>query len=106
MANSEDPDLTSPLCQNTVLNRNFALGRMIHAIFQALLIFEPRHNKTCLGFPTRSDIKWATQPRRMVSGLKFLNYEEERLYYEVKTKAVIRCAVTTQLICAFVLAYA
>ena len=37
--------------------------------------------KTCLGFPTRSDINWAVWPQKMARGLNFRIQEEERLYY-------------------------
>ena len=42
----------------------------------------------------------------MVRGLKFRIKDEEGLYYVAKTKVLISCAVTAQLICAFVFAYA
>ena len=42
----------------------------------------------------------------MARGLKFRIKKVERLHYVVKTKALISCAVTAQLICAFVFAYA
>ena len=40
----------------------------------------------------------------MARCLKFLIWEVEVLYYVVKTKVLIRCTVTVQLICAFVFA--
>ena len=43
--------------------------------------------------------------RRWLRGLKLRIKEEEGLYYEAKTKKLIICAVTVQLICAFVFAY-
>ena len=49
----------------------------------------------------------AAQLLNMARGLKFWIYEVEGLYYPlVKTKALISCEVTTQLICVFVFAYA
>ena len=43
----------------------------------------------------------------MARGLKFRIWEVERFYYPIpKTKALISCAVTAQLICVFVFAYA
>ena len=35
------------------------------------VIAEPRHEKTCLGFPARSSTNWAVQPQVMVRGLNF-----------------------------------
>ena len=68
---------------------------------------EPCHEKTCLwGFPTRSGINRAAQPPKMARGLKFWIQKVEELPYEAKTKALISCVVTVQLICAFVFAYA
>ena len=61
------------------------------------------------GFSTSSDKNWAVQPDKMDKGLKFLIQEEEGLYCTVcvvKTKVLISCVVTVQLICAFVLTYA
>ena len=57
------------------------------------------------GFPTRQ----AVQPQKMARGLKFWIKEVEGLYYlnyVAKTKALIGCVVTAQLICVFVFAYA
>ena len=49
---------------------------------------------------------FTVQPHKMARGLTFRNWEEARVYYHVsKTKALISCAVTKQLICAFVFAY-
>ena len=59
-------------------------------------------------FPTRSDTIQALQPQKMAKGLKFQIYEVEdcTIGHVAKTKVLIRCAVTAQLICAFVLTYA
>ena len=65
-----------------------------------------------LGFPTRSDTNRAVQPQKTVRGLKFQDlgsrYVDKRdcTIYIAKTKALISCAVTAQLICVFVFAYA
>ena len=56
-------------------------------------------------FPTRSDTNPAVQPQKMARGLKFWKWRDCTIYV-VKTKAQISCAVTAQLICAFVFAYA
>ena len=49
----------------------------------------------------------AVQPQKMTRGLKFRIYVEEGLYYPYsENKALISCAVTAQLICVFVFAYA
>ena len=58
------------------------------------------------GFSTRSDTNQAIKPHKTVRGLKFLIQEEVLYYICSKTKALIRCAVTAQLICAFVFEYA
>ena len=55
------------------------------------------------GFWTRSDTNQAVQPQEMARGLKFRGIV---LFYVVKTKTLIRCTVTLQLICAFVFTYA
>ena len=60
-----------------------------------------------LRFPTRCDTNQAVQPQKMNRGLKFWIKEVEGLYYGIfvaKTKVLISCVVTTQLICAFVFA--
>ena len=55
----------------------------------------------------QSDTNLAIQPQKMVRGLKFRIYKEERLYiYVTKTKVLISFVVTAQLICAFVFAFA
>ena len=33
--------------------------------------YKQRREKTCLGFPTRSDTVWAVQPQKMSRGVKF-----------------------------------
>ena len=49
----------------------------------------------------------AVQPQKMARGLKFWIEEVEGLCYLCsKTKALISCAVTVQLICTFVFAFA
>ena len=59
------------------------------------------------GFSTRSDTNRAVQPHKMVRGLKLgLRRFSDCTIYVVKTKAMISWAVTAQLICAFVFAYA
>ena len=58
-----------------------------------------------LGFPTMSDTNQAVQPQKMARDLKFLIKELEGLYYlcsKNKGTDKLRCAVTAQLICAFV----
>ena len=57
-----------------------------------------------LGFPTRSDTNGAVQPQKIARGLKSRLYEEEDdgTIYVAKVKGLINCAVTAQLICAFV----
>ena len=58
------------------------------------------------GFLNRSDTNRAVHPQNMARGLKFWNAEVEGLIYVAKTKALISCAVTKQLFCRFVFAYA
>ena len=59
-------------------------------------------------FPTSSVTNLAVQPQKMTRDLKFLIKEGAVLcyLYVAKTKALISFAVTAQLICAFVFAYA
>ena len=74
-----------------------------------LVQFEPRSEKTgSSGFPTRSNTNRAVQPQKMARGLKFRIKVEESVYYPyiAKTKALISCAGTAQLICVSVFAYA
>ena len=54
-----------------------------------------RENQS-LGFPTRSRTNWPKQLQKMARSLKFCIKEE------AKTKVLISCAVTAQLICVFV----
>ena len=70
--------------------------------------YKPEHEKTNFGVPTRYDTNWAVQPQKQARSLKFRILEEERLYTicAAKTKTLISCAVTAQLICVFVFAYA
>ena len=59
--------------------------------------------KTVFGFLTRSDKKRAVKPQKMAKGLKFrIRKKTECTIYVEKTKALISCAATMQLICAFV----
>ena len=63
--------------------------------------------KQSLGFRTRSDTNQPVQLEKMARSLKFQIYEERNCTIsEAKTKALISCAVTAQLICAFFLAKA
>ena len=64
--------------------------------------------KRSSGFPTGFDTNRAEQPQQMAMGLKFRVKVVDGLYYPyiAKTKALISCAVTAQLICVFVFAYA
>ena len=75
---------------------------------------KPHHNnvssimrKTVFWFLTSTDTNQAVQPQKMARGLKLQILILEALYYLfiAKTKALISCALTTQLICAFVFAY-
>ena len=58
-----------------------------------------------LGFLARSDTNW---PLKMARSLKFRiqKVSKDCIIYVGKTKALINCVVTLQLIYAFVLAYA
>ena len=71
-------------------------------------IYEPRHEKTCLsGFLTRFDTNWAVQPQKMARGLEcWIKKKRGCTIYVAKTKAMISCRMTAQLIGTFVLAYA
>ena len=59
-------------------------------------------------FPNRSDTNRPVQLQKQARSLKFWSEVEEELYYpsSKKKKALISFAVTAQLICAFVFAYA
>ena len=56
-------------------------------------------------FSTRSDTNKAAQPQKIARGLKFRLFEVKELYCVAKTKALISCAVSAQLICVFVFTY-
>ena len=58
------------------------------------------------GFPTRSYINWAVQLQIIYKGLKIWIQEVGGLHCVAKTKALISCRVTTQLICTFVFVFA
>ena len=65
--------------------------------------------KLVFGISNRSNTNWAIQPQKTARGLKFLIYEEQDLYYSIypgEIKALISCAVTTELIWVFVVAFA
>ena len=71
-------------------------------IFQAQKKYEPRCEKTCFsGFPNRSDTN-----QRLEAGNFGLRKKRDCTIYVAKTKVLISCAATAQLICAFVFAYA
>ena len=59
-------------------------------------------------FPTRSDTNKAVQPQKMGYRFEIFGFRKKRdcAIYLGKTKALIVCAVTAQLICAFVFEYA
>ena len=59
--------------------------------------------KSGFGVSKQVDIKRAVQPQKMATDLKFSIYEEEGLYYLCSENS---CAVTAQLICAFIFAIA
>ena len=66
---------------------------------------EPQREKT--GLPTRSDTNRAIKSQKMDRSLKFrVKKKMDRTIYVVKTKTLISCAVTAQLICFFVFANA
>ena len=63
--------------------------------------------KPTIWVQTRSDTNQPAQSQKQARSLQFLIYEEEGCTIRVaKTKALISCAVTAQLICGFVFAYA
>ena len=73
------------------------------------MLFEPRLKETGVQmFPTRFDTNRAVQSWKKIRSLKFRIKEEVQVctIAVAKTKAQISCAVTAQLICAFVFAYA
>ena len=69
-------------------------------------MFSGSYEPPCEGFQTRSDTNRAVHSQKMAKGLKFQIKQEEGSYCVVKTKALISCTVTAQLICVFVFAYA
>ena len=64
-------------------------------------LIEPVCEKTNNLDSTRSDTNWAVQSLKIAIGFKKKRNCTIRV---VKTKALISCAVTAQLICAFVFA--
>ena len=70
------------------------------------LLFCARESKH-FGFPTRSNRTRPVQSQTKARSLKFQIKVEEGFTIRVaKTEALISCAVTAQLICAFVFAFA
>ena len=68
--------------------------------------FEPRCEKTGFrGFRTRSNTNQAVQLQKMSGGLKFRKKRDFTIYV-AKSKALISCSITSQLILVFVFAYA
>ena len=68
---------------------------------------EPWHKKNCLWGFRPGDTKLAIRPQKMVRGLKIrIQVVEDCTIYAAKTKALISCEVTVQLICVFVFTYA
>ena len=59
-----------------------------------------------LGFPTRSETNRAVQQQSKARDMKFRIWKVDGFYYVAETKTLISCAVTAQLICAFISAYA
>ena len=57
------------------------------------------------GVSDQANTNWAGQPQKIAIGLKFPIEEEEGLHCVVKTKGLISCAVTAELVCVFVFAY-
>ena len=60
--------------------------------------------KPVFGFPIRSDTNQAVQPQKMAWNIGFRKKRDCTLCV-AKTKALISCAVTAQLICGFFFAY-
>ena len=58
-----------------------------------------------LVFPTRYDTYLDVEPQKIASGLKFRKLRNFT-FCVAKKKTLISCAVTLQLICVFVFAYA
>ena len=60
-----------------------------------------------LSLNTNEQTNWPVQPQKMARGLKiYIKKVEGLCYLYSKNKALISCAVTVQLICGFVFAYA
>ena len=70
--------------------------------------FELHHDKTCVWGFQHVQHKWGFKATYDGKKLEILDLgiEVERLHYVSKTRALISCAVTAQLINAFVFAYA
>ena len=64
---------------------------------KGVLQYEPRHEKTCQRFLTRSDTNWALQSHKMAGGLKSGMKEVEGLYY-LCSENKVSCKNTLQLI--------
>ena len=65
--------------------------------------YEPRREETGLRFPTRSDINGSVLSQKTAIAINY-GFEKRRdcTFLVAKTKALICCAVTAQLICVFV----
>ena len=62
--------------------------------------------KQVFGFPASSDKDRPKQSRKNDRSFKFWTEEKEELHYQCsQNKELISCALTSQLICAFVFAY-
>ena len=79
-----------------------------YAVSYVLSFSSPVHEKNLSsGFPTRSYTNSAVQPQKIAKGLKFRIEGVEGLYYQSsKTKALIICAVTADLLLCFFRIYA
>ena len=64
--------------------------------------------KPVFGFPTRPNTNWTVQPKKMDKEAWNFGFRKLRdcTIYLVKTKVLIGCAVTVQLMCVFVFAFA
>ena len=63
--------------------------------------------KRSSGFPTRSVTNWSVQPQKVARSLKFRIGKKRNCTIRVaEIKVLISFAVTAQLICAFVFAWA
>ena len=87
-------------CNNLIYS---SLHHLLHVHVYFSLVLKNRSSV----FPTRLDTNRAEQPQKMARGLRFRILKVEGLYYSylAKTKALISCAVTAQLLCVFVFAY-